>query len=152
MPLRIIEHRTIPAFPKTACLTFFCLLLQLTSYANDLEPERSKGISIHLTPERVVQMANDKSVQRFIVMFEDQEGTYRAEDSEAGPLIEHIKSLPQEFQQNGIWLVLTHPDSYTDRDRAELSELERLAQENGIPLFESRASELPNGWRRVEKR
>lgn len=149
MSLRIMERRTIPAYAKTACFVFFCLLLQLTSYADGLEPERSKGISIYLTPESVVQEGNDKSVQRFIVTFEDQKGAYRAEDSEAGSLIENIKSLPQEFRQNGIWVVLTHPDSYSDQDRAELSELERLAQANGIPLFESRASELPDGWRQV---
>lgn len=139
---------TISALASIACLIFFCLLLQSASYSDNFEPERSKGISVHLTPESVVQIANDKNIQRFIVTFEDEKGAYQAVDNKAVSLIENIKTLPENFQQNGIWVVLTHPDSYSVQDQTELAELERLAAINKIPLFESRASELPDSWKR----
>jgi hypothetical protein len=124
------------------------LIISIMSSLAFAEPVRDMGISVYLNPEGVVKKANKENIQRFLVTDADRKSVV-AWDSTATGLIEKIKNQPAGMQENGIWLVYSNPDAYTDLDRSEQNKLKDLAKENGIPFFEARASELPNGWRRI---
>jgi hypothetical protein len=49
---------------------------------------------------------------------------------------------------NGVWIVTTNPDAYSDEEKSFLEEIKRLCGKEKILLFVARASELPNGWKR----
>ncbi len=51
---------------------------------------------------------------------------------------------------NGVWIVTTHPDAYTEEEKAFLNDVITVCKKNKILLFVTRASELPNGWKRYD--
>ena len=53
-------------------------------------------------------------------------------------------------QKNGIWIVYTHPDSYTPKELKELTSLVEDSKNGAFILFTCRASELPNGWKKAQ--
>src|SRR3990167_8948607 len=138
---------------KFIMFVLICSLVQPAIYAIAAEqPERSKGISVYFNPESVVEQAKAEHkaehIQRFMVTNAERTSVM-AWDSTAQGLVEQIKYQPMELQKNGVWLVFTDPVSYTGEDMREKGELERLTKGNGIPLFECRASDLPDGWKRL---
>ena len=61
-----------------------------------------------------------------------------------------FRGLPASVRQNGIWIVTTHPSSYSESEQATLKALSALCAERKIAIYTCRASELPEGWRRLE--
>jgi hypothetical protein len=51
---------------------------------------------------------------------------------------------------NGIWIVTTHPDAYSEEEKGLLEEVKAICRKENIPLFLCRASQLPNGWIRSD--
>ena len=65
-------------------------------------------------------------------------------------LFAYFQHLSAATQQNGIWVVTTHPTSYTDTEQSKLKALITLCTGKSIPIYTCRGSELPNGWKRAK--
>lgn len=121
--------------------TFLLLVLSLftvTLAAQD--PSREEGLSVHMLPDRVAKLSS-------------KHGGFVLDSSKhalktAAELIAHLESLPKKTQANGIWVVTTHPSSYSKEETQKLQSLAELAASKGIPVFTCRASDLPKGWQR----
>ena len=115
------------------------------AFAQAAEPVRDAGLSAHFLPARVGQLRGEPG--GFDVRPHGAVKDRRLFPS-AEALIVFFKTLPRTVQDNGIWVVMTHPAAYEDAELKQLSVLEDLCKRNKAPLFVARASELPNGWRR----
>jgi len=65
-------------------------------------------------------------------------------------MLSFIRKQDSEVQQNGLWIVTTNPDAYSEAEKTLLEHLKSMCRQEGIPLFICRASELPNGWTRFD--
>lgn len=63
-------------------------------------------------------------------------------------LLAYFQHLPKGAQQNGIWIVTTDPDSYSESEQTKYKELIALCIEKKIPIYTCRAIDLPKGWKR----
>ncbi len=135
-------------FLITACVV--TLLSSLMS-AQENSPSRAKGVSMHMLPKGaadlgpmqwglVVSHAGDwKPGQKQVVFQTTAEflDFYRAQNS--------------DVQANGAWIVVTHPDAYSDEEKNFLEQVKALCRKEKIPLFICRGAELPNGWKRYDQ-
>jgi len=132
-------------------LFFPLLILILLSVAMAAAPERSKGISLHMLPKRVADISGQK--WGFTVDFashlkpESEHPVLQTKDE----LVAFVRKQDKEVQENGVWIVTTNPDAYSDPEKDLLEDIKSLAREQHIPLFIARASELPNGWKRYDQ-
>lgn len=62
-----------------------------------------------------------------------------------------VRKQDKAVQDNGVWIVTTHPDAYSTVESKLLEDIESLCRRQGIPLFIARASALPNGWKRYDQ-
>ena len=62
-----------------------------------------------------------------------------------------MRAQTEEVQANGAWIVVTNPDAYSDDEKQFLEEIKAVCRKEKIPLFISRAAELPNGWKRYDQ-
>ncbi len=104
------------------------------------EPERAKGLSVHMLPDRVAQI--DGHSGGFTVNSQNY--------TDAAQLIAYFRTLPVAMQENGIWVVTTSPSAYSESERAKLKALITLCDDKKIPVFTCRGSDLPKGWKRSE--
>ena len=61
-----------------------------------------------------------------------------------------VRKQKASVQENGVWIVTTHPDAYSEPERKLLDDLKALCRRERIPLFVARGSQLPNGWQRYD--
>jgi hypothetical protein len=107
------------------------------------EPIRKNGLSLHLFPERVAQLSGAHGGLRGIDPITKALGqTFRSSEE----LLSYFMGLPETVRQNGIWIVTSNPDAYSEYELSMLSVLAKDCRERGIPCFICRAAELPNGW------
>jgi hypothetical protein len=106
------------------------------------EPERAKGLSVHMLPDRVAQI--DGHSGGFTVG--DAHTTYM----QPAELVAYFHTLPAAMQENGLWVVTTSPSAYSTAEREKLKILIALCQQQKIPVFTCRGSELSGGWKRGE--
>jgi hypothetical protein len=100
------------------------------------EPERAKGFSVHMLAGRAAQI--DGSHGGFTAKAADgTESTY----ADAKQLVAFFQTLSAPTQENGIWVVTTHPSSYSESERTTLKALITLCDEKKIPVFTCRGSE-----------
>jgi hypothetical protein len=108
-------------------------------------PSREGGLSVHFQPERIGKMKGETG--GFDVS--PQKATKeRKLVATAAELMTFVKTLPPDLQNNGIWVVTTHPAAYSESELKQLEALADLCKAAKVPLFVARASELPNGWQR----
>jgi hypothetical protein len=105
------------------------------------EPDRAKGLSVHMLPDRVAQI--DGHSGGFTA---DAGGTQTYSD--AAQLLAYFHTLPAATQENGLWVVTTHPSAYSAAEHEKLRALITACQQRKIPVFTCRGSELPAGWKR----
>jgi hypothetical protein len=125
---------------RIAVLTGF--LLGFSAFLMAGTPQRSQGISMHMLPKSVADISGTKwglTVDRSSVVIQTAQ-EFQAFYSKQSPAV----------QENGVWIVTTNPDAYSDEEKSFLEEIKRLCGKEKIPLFVARASELPNGWKRYE--
>jgi hypothetical protein len=113
-------------------------LAAATSFAG--EPDRAKGLSVHMLPERVAQISGKSGG------FTLESQTY----ADATELLSYFHTLSAATQENGIWVVTTHPSVYSAAEREKLRALIAQCQKEKIPIFTCRGSELSTGWKRSE--
>ena len=120
-------------------VTLFFWLASLTPCLA-AEPDRAQGLSVHMLPDRVAQI--DGRSGGFTV----DSKTY----SDATQLLDYFHSLPAAKHENGIWVVTTSPSAYSSAEREKLRALITSCQQQKIPVFTCRGSELPDGWKRSD--
>jgi hypothetical protein len=113
-------------------------------------PERAKGISMHMLPERVANLGGKK--WGLVVTYADY---LRSEPEEpvlqsAKEVLTFVRKQARGVQENGVWIVTTHPDAYTPSEKQIVEDIKTLCRKEHVPLFIVRGSELPNGWRRYD--
>lgn len=135
---------------KNLFLWLLILISGLTSAIASGTPQykRERGLSVYLTPDNVVKQGSTPKIQRFIVSATKGQSIACAFD-DAQTLVAYYEALPIIIQHNGLWLVTTDPDSYTAKDKQQLSALEKFARKKHIPYFTCRGKDLPNGWKQV---
>ena len=121
----------------------YLILLLLVTTINSAEPNRNDGLKIHMLPDRIAKIEN--KLGGFTVDKTYGDKTY----SEPKDLLDFVLGLPDGTKQNGLWIVTTHPTSYSEQENEKLKSLISLCVDKGIPIFTCRGSELPNGWNRT---
>lgn len=124
---------------------FTVLLLVVFAISTTAEPQRERGLSVHMLPDRVAQI-NGGSGGFSAKAADGTESTY----SDQSQLVAFFQTLSASVQENGIWVVTTNPSAYSEIERAKLKALVQLCDEKKIPIFTCRGSELPNGWKRSD--
>jgi hypothetical protein len=122
-------------------------LLLTTALAFGAEPTRNGGLSVHMLPDRVAKFSGGHGGFTVTDPATKKPGITYATPKE---LLAYFQQLPATVQQNGIWVVTTDPDSYSDSEQAKLKELIALCVGKDVPIYTCRASELPNGWKRAK--
>ena len=127
------------------------LVFMATSTAFTEELSREEGLSAHVMPRRVAELDKGKNLKWGFIVSQShdlkpplQRPTFQTADE----LLAYYSQQPKKIQENGIWVILTHPDSYSDEEKENVEKLKRLCKEKGIPLFICRGMDLPNGWKR----
>ena len=123
------------------------LLLLTASVLVGAEPNREAGLSVHMLPDRVAKISGEHG--GFTVT---DPATKAKGDTYADPkeLFTYFQRLPATTQANGIWVVTTHPTSYSEAEQTKLKALITLCAGKTIPIYTCRGSELPNGWKRAK--
>ena len=120
------------------------LALALTTLvAFGSEPRREEGLSVHMLPESAAQVGGGHG--GFIAT---DPSTKRREQPVAAPaeLLSYFHRQSPKVQQNGIWVVTTHPEAYSPAEHSNFAALVKICITEGIPIYKCRGSELPNGW------
>ena len=122
-------------------------LLLTTTLAMCAEPTRDEGLSVHMLPDSVAKFGGGHG--GFTVT---DPATKRPGSTYSTPkeLLAYFQQLPAAVRQNGVWVVTTHPDSYSESERAKLDELIETCVSKDIPIYPCRASDLPKGWKRMK--
>jgi hypothetical protein len=129
----------------------FLLFLVLPVVVLAVEPQRSQGISIQMLPKRIAKISG-----RPWGLSVDYSPKLKAETVQpvlqtGQELLAYVRKQDSTVQENGVWVVITNPDAYSDEGMRLLEEVESLCREQRVPLFVSRASEVPNGWKRYDQ-
>lgn len=127
------------------------LSLLVATTASAIEPERSRGISMHMLPKRVADLGNQK--WGFVVTFA---GYLKPEVTQpvlqtSQEFMSFVQKQNNSVKDNGVWIVTTRPDAYSDPEKKLLEDIKELFRHGSIPLFIVRGSQLPNGWQRYDK-
>jgi hypothetical protein len=128
------------------------LIVSVTLFASiAAAQERSQGISVHMLPKRVAGIGG--MAWGFTV---DYSPRLKAESP--WPVLQTVEAVRSFIrkqdagvQRNGLWIVTTHPDAYSEAEKALLESVKSMCRQEGIPLFICRASQLPNGWVRFDQ-
>ena len=126
------------------------LLFSIVLLANAAGPERSKGISLHMLPKQVAELGNKK--WGFVVTYADYLKPEQAQPvlQSSAELLAFVRKQDRIVQDNGVWIVTTHPDAYSEAEKLLLEDIKNLCRKERIPLFIVRGSKLPNGWQRYD--
>jgi hypothetical protein len=126
------------------------LALLLATLAVAAGPERSKGISMHMLPKSVADLGGSKwglTVSRSEQLTPDSGSTTLQTPEE---FLAFVQKQSSSVRENGVWIVTTHPDAYSEPEKTFLNKVIALCVKEKIALFITRASQLPNGWKRYD--
>jgi len=129
---------------------FLTALLALATSAQAVTPQRAQGISMHMLPMRVAELGGKK--WGFMVAhapYLQREPAQPVLQSTA-EFLAYVRKQDKGVQAHGVWIVTTHPDAYSPTEKNLLEEVTALCRREGIPLFVARASQLPEGWKRLD--
>ncbi len=133
---------------RTALTTSVVLILTTLLVAGT--PDRAKGISMHMLPKRVADLGGSKwglTVRRSEYLTPDAGSTTLQTPEE---FLAFVQKQSNSVRENGVWIVTTHPDAYSEPENTFLNEVIALCKKEKIPLFIVRGSQLPNGWKRYD--
>jgi hypothetical protein len=126
------------------------LVLLLATLAVAATPERSQGISMHMLPKRVADLSGSQwglTVSGSANLTPDAASTTL---QTAAEFLTFVNKQSSAVRQNGVWIVTTDPDAYSELEKTFLNEVIALCKKEKIPLFIVRGSQLPNGWKRYD--
>jgi len=127
------------------------LLMMLATLVSAAEPERLKGISLHMLPKGVAELGGKK--WGFVVTYSVH---LKPEQSQpvlqsASEFLTFVQKQEKAVRDNGVWIVTTHPDAYSETEKHLFEDIKALCRSESIPLFIARGSQLPDGWQRYDK-
>jgi len=103
---------------------------------------------MHMLPKRVADLGGDKwGLQVTYASYLKPESN-RPVIQTTQEFVSYIHKQDSSVQKNGVWIVTTHPDAYSDEEKTLLEDIRTVSSKENIILFVCRASELPNGWKR----
>lgn len=156
-----VKREWLPAIPLTRTLgqaamriisaIIFLTLVSVSFPAfSTATPDRAKGISMHMMPKRVADIGGKK--WGLVVTYAEYLKPEPAEPvvQSAMEFLTFVRKQDKVVQENGAWIVTTHPDAYSAPEKDVLEDIKALCRKQSIPLFIVRGSELPNGWRRYD--
>jgi hypothetical protein len=125
-------------------------LFAFVTTASAVSPERTKGISMHMLPKRVADLGGKK--WGLVVSFAEYLKAEIAEPvlQSTTEFLSYVRKQERSVQENGVWIVTTHPDAYSEPEKKILEDIKALSRRESIPLFVARGSQLPNGWQRYD--
>lgn len=135
----------------TAVLGAFAVSAILAVMPTATAQERSQGVSVHMLPKRVADLGGKP--WGFTVDYsprlkpEPQSPVIQT----AAELISYLRKQSPQVQENGIWIVTTSPEAYSEEEKTLLEDVKSMCRSERIALFICRASQLPNGWVRADK-
>lgn len=129
-------------------ISAFILIAFTISVAHAVEPERNKGISVHALPKRVAKLSGSPwgfqvSYAPYLKPEPGQPFLQSLED-----VLAYINKQDKSVIENGLWVVTTHPASYSEEEIELQNKVKQELPKHKIPLFWARGSELQNGFKR----
>ena len=129
-------------------VSIFILISFTISLAHAVEPERNKGISVHALPKRVAKLSGapwgfQVSYAPYLKPEPGQPFLQSLED-----VLAYVKKQDKIVIENGLWVVTTHPASYSKEEIEFQNKVKKELPNHKIPFFWARGSELPNGFKR----
>jgi hypothetical protein len=118
-------------------------LLFTIALANGGEIKRDAGFSVYMLPERVGALSGKHGG---FVATDPETHQAREPISEPQKLITCFEQLSPDVQRNGMWIIITDPDAYSESEHTRLKNLLALCLQKNIAVFTCRAADLPNGW------
>jgi len=134
---------------KSLLAILFALCICSASLAEAV-PERAKGISMHMLPKRVADLSGKKWGLTVNYASHLKPETAQPVLQTPEEFLSYVHKQESSVQENGVWIVTTHPDAYSGPEKALLEDIKALCRREHIPLFVARGSELPNGWKRYD--
>jgi hypothetical protein len=128
--------------------TVTVIFLAFTLFAFSIgasSPERSKGISMHMLPKRVADLSGGKwglavTYAKYLKTETEQPTLQTTKE-----FLSFVRKQDETVRENGVWIVVSDPDAYSEMEKALLEDLKILSQKESIPLFVCRGVDLPNG-------
>ena len=117
------------------CVVAALWWLSILADASAAEPERAKGLSVHMLPDRVAQI--DGRSGGFIVRDSGGESSY----PDGRALIVFFQTLSGSTRENGIWVVITNPSAYSATEAQDAGHTLRRKENSGVHLSRFRATE-----------
>jgi hypothetical protein len=105
---------------------------------------------MHMLPKRVADLGGSKwglTVSGSAYLTPDAGSTTLQTPEE---FLAFVQKQSSSVRENGVWIVTTHPDAYSEPETTFLKEVIALCKKEKIPLFIVRGSQLPNGWKRYD--
>ncbi len=129
----------------------FVLFMIIVTLASAAEPERVKGISLHMLPKRVADVGEKK--WGFVVTYAEylQPESSQPVLQSTSEFYTFMRKQDKGVQENGVWIVTTHPDAYSEAEKQLLEDIKAWCRRQSVPLFIARGSQLPDGWQRYDK-
>jgi hypothetical protein len=113
--------------------------------------ERSQGVSMHMLPKRAAQIGG--MAWGFTVDYSPRLKPELQPPAiqTVADLVSYIRKQDDGVQENGIWIVTTNPDAYSEAEKTLLENVKAMCRKEKIPLFICRGAQLLNGWVRFDK-
>lgn len=138
---------------KEKLILTIILFLFFTISCSPSSPKRELGLSAHLLPKSVADLDTTGEIEWGYMVSQTKNlitPLERPVFQGLNDLIAYFLKQSSEVQQNGIWVVTTNPDSYSDSEKESVETLKKLCKEKNISLFFCRGSNLPNGWLKAD--
>src|SRR4029077_8076187 len=113
-------------------------LTATTALPSATQPKREFGLSVFMFPKRAADLDATKTVKwGFVVTERDdrRRPVDRPTFQTAEDLLAFYRSRPSSVQQNGLWVVVTHPDAYSPEEKAILEHLKSICLKQEVTLF-----------------
>jgi len=132
---------------KVILVVLLILFLTAISLANEILPDRSKGISMHMLPKRVAAL-DAKMKWGFMVSHTAhlKPETEKQILQTTNEFLAYIRKQDEKVQENGVWIIITNPSAYSQDELTLFEDIKALCKREKITLFVARGSQLPNGW------
>src|SRR4051794_10662458 len=113
---------------RLLAILFLMVPLATASFAFAAAPERSKGISVHMLPKRVADLGAKK--WGFVISYAEYLKPEREQPVLQSPseFLTFVRKQDKSVQENGAWIVTTHPDAYSGSEKELLEDVKVLCR------------------------
>ena len=118
------------------------------SVSHAIEPERSKGISVHALPERIAKISGRPwgFEVAYAPNLKPEPGQPYLQSVK--DVLDYVRKQNPSVIKNGLWVVTTHPSAYSKKENDLHKQVKAALPKENIPLFWARGSEIKKGFKR----